>query len=84
MFYLFCHSKFNFFLETFYHNPQYRISLTEVDEGDEENECTMIVALMQKNRRHLRSTGGDLLTVGFAIYHVCTVLFKFFEYTSLS
>lgn len=56
--------------DSFWHNPQYRVALTEVDEGDEENECTIIVALMQKNRRHLRSTGGDLLTVGFAIYHV--------------
>ncbi|KAJ8920010.1 hypothetical protein NQ315_006541 [Exocentrus adspersus] len=56
--------------ESFWHNPQYRITLTEVDEDDDEGGCTMIVALMQKNRRQIRSTGADLLTVGFAIYHL--------------
>ncbi|RZC41841.1 calpain-B [Asbolus verrucosus] len=59
------------FLDTFWHNPQYRVTLDEADEEDEEDKCTMIVALMQKNRRQLRSTGGiDLLTIGFAIYHL--------------
>ncbi|ENN70897.1 hypothetical protein YQE_12302, partial [Dendroctonus ponderosae] len=55
---------------TFWNNPQYRITLTEVDEDDDEGNCTLIVALMQKNRRQIRSTGGDLLTIGFAIYHL--------------
>ncbi|CAH1119743.1 unnamed protein product [Phaedon cochleariae] len=60
------------FLESFWHNPQYRITLTEVDEGDDnDGECTMIVGLMQKNRRLItHRTGVDLLTVGFAIYHL--------------
>nr|XP_023027793.1 calpain-A-like isoform X3 [Leptinotarsa decemlineata] len=58
------------FLESFWHNPQYRITLTEVDEGDDDGNCTMIVALMQKNRRLIRKAGVDLLTVGFAIYHL--------------
>ncbi|CAG9763965.1 unnamed protein product [Ceutorhynchus assimilis] len=56
--------------DSFWHNPQYRITLTEIDEGDEEGNCTLIVGLMQKNRRQIRSTGADLLTVGFAIYHL--------------
>ncbi|XP_018579516.1 calpain-A isoform X2 [Anoplophora glabripennis] len=58
------------FLDSFWHNPQYRVTLTEVDDGDDEGGCTMIVALMQKNRRQIRSTGGDLLTIGYAIYHL--------------
>ncbi|KAG5888428.1 hypothetical protein JTB14_020203 [Gonioctena quinquepunctata] len=59
------------FLDSFWHNPQYRITLTEVDEGDDdEGSCTIIVALMQKNRRLIRKVGVDLLTIGFAIYHL--------------
>jgi hypothetical protein len=58
-------------VDTFFHNPQYRVVLEEVDEGDEEDKCTVIIALMQKNRRQMRRSGGiDLLTIGFAIYHV--------------
>nr|CAH7752575.1 unnamed protein product [Callosobruchus chinensis] len=58
------------FIDSFWHNPQYRITLTEVDEGEDEELCTMIVALMQKNRRQIRNTGADLLTVGFALYYL--------------
>ncbi|XP_050508668.1 calpain-B isoform X2 [Diabrotica virgifera virgifera] len=58
------------FLDSFWHNPQYRVTLTDVDDDDDENKCTIIVALMQKNRRALRQSGAELLTVGFAIYHL--------------
>ncbi|KAG8444320.1 hypothetical protein GDO86_009488 [Hymenochirus boettgeri] len=54
------------FLETFWTNPQIKLSLKEEDEG--QKECTFIAALMQKNRRKLRKVGADLLTVGYAIY----------------
>ncbi|XP_071523091.1 uncharacterized protein [Panulirus ornatus] len=57
-------------LQTFWHNPQYRIMLTEVDDDDEDNKCTVIVALMQKNRRSQRKLGLECLTIGFAIYHL--------------
>ncbi|XP_012250974.2 calpain-A isoform X2 [Athalia rosae] len=56
------------FLETFWHNPQYRITLEYPDEGDDK--CTVIVALMQKNRRAQRRMGNDCLTIGFAMYHL--------------
>ncbi|CAH1397162.1 unnamed protein product [Nezara viridula] len=56
------------FLETFWHNPQYNVILTDADEEDEENLCTIIVALMQKNRRSQRKIGAECLTIGFAIY----------------
>uniref|UniRef100_A0A069DWP5 Putative cytosolic ca2+-dependent cysteine protease calpain n=1 Tax=Panstrongylus megistus TaxID=65343 RepID=A0A069DWP5_9HEMI len=58
------------FLETFWHNPQYTIELTDPDEDDEENKCTVIVALMQKNRRAQRKMGAECLTIGFAVYHL--------------
>ncbi|XP_076176529.1 calpain A isoform X2 [Ptiloglossa arizonensis] len=56
------------FLETFWHNPQYRITLEYPD--DDDDKCTVIVALMQKNRRAQRRMGADCLTIGFAIYHL--------------
>ncbi|XP_004536305.1 calpain-B [Ceratitis capitata] len=58
------------FLETFWHNPQYVITLTDPDEDDDDGKCTVIVALMQKNRRSKRNRGMECLTIGFAIYHL--------------
>ena len=60
--------------DTFSHNPQYRIQLHDVDEDDEEHKCTVIVAVMQKNRRAQRRLGLDCLTIGFSIYHVSKAL----------
>ncbi|XP_025262663.1 calpain-A isoform X5 [Camponotus floridanus] len=56
------------YLETFCHNPQYRITLEYPD--DDDDKCTVIVALMQKNRRAQKRMGADCLTIGFAIYHL--------------
>ncbi|OQR72424.1 calpain-A-like [Tropilaelaps mercedesae] len=59
------------YLDTHWVNPQYFITLVDPDEDDDENNCTMIIALMQKNRRAMRTLGGGLfLTIGFAIYRV--------------
>lgn len=57
-------------LETFYQNPQYMITLTDIDEDDDDDLCTCVVALMQKNHRVKRKMGLDNLTIGFAIYEV--------------
>lgn len=46
----------------------------ETDDDDEEGKCTLIIALMQKNRRAQRNMGMDVLTIGFAIYHVSCLL----------
>ncbi|XP_074079141.1 calpain-9 [Macrotis lagotis] len=54
------------FLDTFWTNPQIKLSLTEKDDGQEE--CTFIVALMQKDRRKLKKVGANMLTIGYAIY----------------
>lgn len=63
------------YLNTFWHNPQYRVELDDADDDDDDDDddkgkCTVIVALMQKNRRTLRKMGAEALTVGFSIYHL--------------
>jgi hypothetical protein len=57
-------------LNTFAQNPQYVITLVDPDEDDDEENCTMIVALMQKNKRSAKryQMGSSDLTIGFAIY----------------
>ncbi|KAK7143664.1 hypothetical protein R3I93_014735 [Phoxinus phoxinus] len=57
------------FPATFWINPQFKIVLKEPDIQNQD-ECTFLVALMQKNRRKLRREGKDMETIGFAIYEV--------------
>ena len=54
--------------DTFWTNPQIKLSLTEKDEGQEK--CTFLVALIQKDRRKLKRFGDSMLTIGYAIYQV--------------
>uniref|UniRef100_A0A8C2IUV0 Calpain 9 n=1 Tax=Cyprinus carpio TaxID=7962 RepID=A0A8C2IUV0_CYPCA len=54
------------YIDTFWTNPQFKLRLDHPDDGDKL--CSVIVALMQKNRRRLRKEGLDLETIGFAIY----------------
>ncbi|XP_034837477.1 calpain-A isoform X5 [Maniola hyperantus] len=56
------------YLESFWKNPQYTVTLKDTDEGDDK--CTIIVALMQKNRRSQRHQGLECLTIGFAVYRL--------------
>ncbi|XP_077996689.1 calpain-1 catalytic subunit-like isoform X2 [Glandiceps talaboti] len=61
------------FPDTFYINPQIRMTLTEEDDDDPDDDdegCSVIVALMQKNRRRQRKLGKEMLTIGFAIYEI--------------
>lgn len=53
-------------------NPQFVIKLDEEDDDPEDGEagCSLVVGLIQKNRRHLRQKGEGMHTVGFAIYEV--------------
>ncbi|EPY81954.1 calpain-9 isoform 1 [Camelus ferus] len=60
------HFHINYLTDTFWTNPQIKLSLTEKDDGREE--CTFLVALMQKDRRKLKRFGASVLTIGYAIY----------------
>ena len=45
------------YLEKYWTNPQYLVRLNFIDDGDDENLCTMIIALMQKDTRQRRIRG---------------------------
>ncbi|XP_069024101.1 calpain-9 [Embiotoca jacksoni] len=54
------------FVDTFWTNPQFKLELADAD--DEDDVCSVVIALMQKNRRKLRKEGLDMETIGFAVY----------------
>ncbi|XP_054318578.2 calpain-12 [Pongo pygmaeus] len=78
--------------ETFWTNPQFRLTLLEPDEEDEDEEgpwggwgaagargpvqggrtpkCTVLLSLIQRNRRRLRAKGLTYLTVGFHVFQI--------------
>ena len=66
------------FISSFALNPQFIVTLSDSDEGDNDGKCTVIVALMQKNRRSKRQHGVDFLSIGFAVYYVSSK-FNFFK-----
>ena len=55
-------------------NPQYFVKLTDPDETDDVDTCTLIVSLMQKFRRKMRTQMKTVqylnLAIGFKIYKV--------------
>ncbi|XP_075927479.1 calpain-9-like [Petromyzon marinus] len=71
---------------TFWTNPQFRLTLCEEDDDDSDDDgdgledhgdvtCTVVVALMQKNRRVLkRGARSTFLHIGFSIYSVSWAL----------
>ncbi|KAM6941231.1 calpain-9 [Lycodopsis pacificus] len=54
------------FIDTFWTNPQFKLQLEDAD--DDDDVCSVVIALMQKNRRKLRKEGVDMETIGFAVY----------------
>lgn len=58
--------------DSFWTNPQFVIKLDEEDDDPDDGEtgCSLVVGLIQKNRRRMRKMGEDMHTVGFAIYEV--------------
>ena len=61
-----------FFLkDTFWTNPQYKVQVVDPDEGDDDNTGTLIVALMQKDRRKkIAELGLGMLPISYGIYKV--------------
>lgn len=57
---------------TFWMNPQFKIKLNEEDDDPDDNEvgCSVVIGLIQKNRRKMRKAGEDMHTIGYAIYEV--------------
>ncbi|RUS84596.1 hypothetical protein EGW08_007623 [Elysia chlorotica] len=58
------------FIQTFAMNPQFRLTITDPDEGDDDNTGTAIIALLQKDRRAAKIRGCQNLTIGFTIYEL--------------
>ncbi|XP_070776150.1 calpain-9 isoform X2 [Enoplosus armatus] len=54
------------YIDTFWTNPQFMLQLEDAD--DDDDVCSVVIALMQKNRRKLRKEGLDLETIGFTVY----------------
>nr|XP_056701736.1 calpain-12 [Euleptes europaea] len=66
---------------TFWMNPQYHVLLREPDEAElkrqkkkehqgQDPTCTLLVSLMQKERRRIRQRGKDFLLICFDIFQV--------------
>ncbi|XP_023369695.1 calpain-8 isoform X2 [Otolemur garnettii] len=59
---------------TYWTNPQFKIRLDKVDEDQEEGDgepcCTVLLGLMQKNRRRQKRLGQGMLSIGYAVYQV--------------
>ncbi|XP_051939955.1 calpain-2 catalytic subunit-like [Hippocampus zosterae] len=57
---------------TFWMNPQFVIKLDPEDDDPDDGEvgCSLVLGLIQKNRRKLRKQGEDMHTIGFAIYEL--------------
>ncbi|KAJ1369962.1 hypothetical protein KIN20_031582 [Parelaphostrongylus tenuis] len=57
--------------DTYAQNPQYGsyFVVTE-DSVEHDGKCTVIVAVLQKYRREMRTIGKDSLPIGFAVYEV--------------
>lgn len=55
---------------SFWINPQFKIHIDEADDDDDDGNGTIIVGVMQKDRRKARNVGEDNHTIGYAIYGV--------------
>ena len=47
-----------------------RVKLEDPDSDDEEDNCTLVVGVIQKHRRKIKKLGAQNLTIGFSIYKV--------------
>ena len=56
-----------------------RIKLEDPDSDDEDDLCTVVVGLIQKDRRKKKKLGAQNLTIGFSIYKVTPIRFSYFS-----
>ncbi|XP_004690655.1 PREDICTED: calpain-12 [Condylura cristata] len=80
--------------ETFWINPQFRLTLLEPDEEEDEDDgpwgppggrggrvpkCTVLLSLIQRNRRCLRAEGLTYLSVGFNVFQIPEELLELWD-----
>jgi len=61
-------------IATFWTNPQYHVKVVDADPDDKDGTGSLIIGLMQKDRRKLRREGLNELTIGYAVYKVSGLL----------
>ena len=69
--------------ESHWANPQYVLKLQDTDD-DDDNVCSVIVQLMQKDRRKLKQKGEMFRYIGFLIYKVWNIFIIFLANYSLA
>lgn len=72
---------------TFQSNPQFMLELKDGDDDDDDGKCSVLLALMQKDRRSQRHLGVADLCIGFSVYKVPDSFAgkldkKFFDYNA--
>ncbi|XP_075239405.1 calpain-9-like [Convolutriloba macropyga] len=67
------------FKESFTKNPQFRVELVDVDEGDDDDLCTMVISLMQKKTRGRRSFQETFFGPQFSSANLSRFLPKFYR-----
>ncbi|KAG8225420.1 hypothetical protein J437_LFUL004620 [Ladona fulva] len=68
--FIMCAVRLKGMIETFHLNPQYVVTLENADEDAEENNCTIIVGLMQKSSVIQKKIRKNALIIGFEIYRL--------------
>lgn len=60
---------------TFWNNPQYKVQVVAADEDSDDNKGTLIIALLQKDRRkHNQELGSIMLSIGYHIFEISDTL----------
>ncbi|XP_035672560.1 calpain-9-like isoform X3 [Branchiostoma floridae] len=58
----------NFRQSSFAANPQFKVNLTDADDGDDDDMASCLVSLLQKDRRKQKHLGKTNLFLGFYMY----------------
>jgi len=63
-------SELIWWTETFWTNPQYRVTVVDPDDDDEDNTGTLIVGLMMTDRRH------DAGVINIVLFPICYSIYE--------